>query len=59
MLAFFRAMQVEGKLETRDRVHSIGEQVCDYADLEGDGYNPFRVCRALTSVDPIREDSAS
>lgn len=52
-------MQVEGKLETRDRVHSIGEQVCDYADLEGDGYNPFRVCRALTSVDPIREDSAS
>ena len=29
-------------LETRDRVRSIGEQICDYADVEGDGYNPFR-----------------
>ncbi|GLR89743.1 tyrosine-type recombinase/integrase [Bradyrhizobium iriomotense] len=45
VLAFFRAMQSEGRLETRDRVHSIGEQVCDYADLEGDGYNPFRACK--------------
>lgn len=39
VLAFFRAMQAEGRLETRDRVHSIGEQVCDYADLDGDGYS--------------------
>ncbi|WFU40344.1 hypothetical protein QA640_40235 [Bradyrhizobium sp. CB82] len=45
MLAFFRTMQSEGRLETRDRVHSIGEQVCDYADLDGDGYNPFRACK--------------
>ncbi|MDA9497688.1 tyrosine-type recombinase/integrase [Bradyrhizobium sp. CCBAU 11357] len=50
VLAFFRGMQVEGRLETRDRVHSIGEQVCDYADLEGDGYNPFRTCRKQLSV---------
>ena len=37
VLAYFRALQAEGRLETRDRVHSIGERVCDYADLEGDG----------------------
>ncbi len=37
--AFIRS---RGKLETRDRVRSIGEQICDYADVEGDGYNPFR-----------------
>ncbi len=35
-------LQTQGKLETRDRVRSIGEQICDYADVEGDGYNPFR-----------------
>jgi hypothetical protein len=23
-------------------VRSIGEQICNYADVEGDGYNPFR-----------------
>ncbi|WP_439373057.1 tyrosine-type recombinase/integrase [Bradyrhizobium sp. DASA03120] len=50
VLAFFRAMQAEGRLETRDRVHSIGEQVCDYADLEGDGYNPFRACKKQLAV---------
>ena len=50
VLAFFRTMQAEGRLETRDRVHSIGEQVCDYADLEGDGYNPFRACKKQLSV---------
>ncbi|OKO77872.1 integrase arm-type DNA-binding domain-containing protein [Bradyrhizobium sp. AS23.2] len=50
VLAFFRAMQAEGRLETRDRVHSIGEQVCDYADLDGDGYNPFRACKKQLTV---------
>src|SRR5258707_8242822 len=37
--AFIRS---RGKLETRDRVRSIGEQICNHADVEGDGYNPFR-----------------
>jgi integrase len=50
VLAFFRSMQTAGKLETRDRVHSIGEQVCDYADLDGDGYNPFRACKKQLTV---------
>jgi hypothetical protein len=45
VLAFFRSIQATGRLETRDRVYSIGEQVCDYADLDGDGYNPFRACK--------------
>jgi len=30
------------KAGNRDRVRSIGEQICNYADVEGDGYNPFR-----------------
>ena len=38
------------QLETRDRVRSIGEQVCDYADLEGDSYNPFRACKKQLTV---------
>jgi len=42
VLAFMRSYEADGKLETRDRVRSIGEQICDYADVEGDGYNPFR-----------------
>jgi hypothetical protein len=42
VLAFMRSYEAEGRLETRDRVRSIGEQICDYADVEGDGYNPFR-----------------
>jgi integrase len=50
VLTFFRSMQTEGRLETRDRVRSIGEQVCDYADLEGDGYNPFRACKKQLTV---------
>jgi hypothetical protein len=41
VLAFMRSYEAEGKLETRDRVRSIGEQICNYADVEGDGYNPF------------------
>ena len=40
VLAFMRSYEAEGKLETRDRVRSIGEQICDC--VEGDGYNPFR-----------------
>ena len=43
-------MQTEGRLETRDRVRSIGEQVCDWADVEGDGYNPFRACKNQLTV---------
>ncbi len=44
------SMQTEGKLETRDRVRSIGEQVCDWADAEGDGYNPFRAVKKQLTV---------
>ena len=40
VLAFMRSSEAEGKLETRDRVRSIGEQVCSYADVEGDAYIP-------------------
>ncbi|UGX96780.1 tyrosine-type recombinase/integrase [Bradyrhizobium barranii subsp. barranii] len=50
VLAFFRSMQTEGKLETRDRVRSSGEQVCDWADAEGDGYNPFRAVKKQLTV---------
>ena len=50
VLAFFRSMQTEGRLETRDRVRSIGEQVCDWADVEGDGYNPFRAVKKQLTV---------
>ena len=42
VLAFMRSYEAEGKLETRDRVRSICEQICEYADVEGDGYNRFR-----------------
>jgi integrase len=49
-LNFFRSMQDEGKLETRDRVRNIGEQVCDWADVEGDGYNPFRAIKKQLTV---------
>jgi hypothetical protein len=42
VLAFMRFYEAEGKLETRDRVRSIDEQICNYADVEGDGHNPFR-----------------
>jgi len=40
VLAFMRSYEAEGKLETRDRVRSIGEQICNYADVEGDAYIP-------------------
>ncbi len=30
VLDFMRSYEAEGKLETRDRVRSIGEQICDY-----------------------------
>ncbi|MEY9395671.1 hypothetical protein ABIF66_006350 [Bradyrhizobium japonicum] len=50
VLAIFWAMQAEGRLATRDRVHSIGEHVCDYADREGDGYNPFRACKKQLTI---------
>jgi hypothetical protein len=36
-----RSCEADGKLETRDRVRSICEQICDYADAEGGGYNPL------------------
>ena len=50
VLAYFRSMQNEGKLETRDRVRNIGEQVCDWADVEGDGYNPFRAIKKQLTI---------
>jgi integrase len=54
VLAFFRSMQAEGRLETRDRVRNIGEQVCDWADVEGDGYNPFRAVKKQLTVNVSR-----
>src|SRR5207237_2075418 len=41
VLAFMRSYEAEGKLETRDRVRSIGEQICDYAAGYDDGSIPF------------------
>ena len=38
VLAFMRSYEAEEKLETRDRVRSIGEQICNYADVEGDAH---------------------
>ena len=43
-------MQNEGRLETRYGVRSIGEQVCDWADVEGDGHNPFRAIKKQLTV---------
>jgi hypothetical protein len=40
VLAFLRSYEAEGKLETRDRVRSTGEKICNYADVEGDAYIP-------------------
>jgi integrase len=42
VLNFLRKLEDEGKLETRDRLRSIGEQIFDFADLEGSLRNPFR-----------------
>lgn len=42
VLTLLRKFEDEGKLETRDRVRSIGEQIFDFADLEGSLQNPFR-----------------
>ena len=47
VVAYLRSMTT---LETRDRIRGIGEDVCTYADLEGDGYNPFRDCRKQLTV---------
>jgi len=29
-------------VSNRDRVRSIGEQICNYSDVEDAGYKPFR-----------------
>ena len=42
VLLYLREFERTGKLETRDRVRAAGEQICDYADVKGDDYNPFR-----------------
>jgi hypothetical protein len=34
VLAFMRFYEAEGRLETRDRVRSIDEQICNYADAK-------------------------
>jgi integrase len=41
VLLYLREFEKTGKLETRDRVRGAGEQICIYADVKGDGYNPF------------------
>ena len=47
VVCYLRSMK---PLETRDRIRGIGEDVCLYADIEGDGYNPFRGCKRQLSV---------
>jgi hypothetical protein len=41
-VAYLKAIQNEGKLETRDRVRAAGAEICKFADLKRTGYNPFR-----------------
>jgi integrase len=47
VVTYLRSMTT---LETRDRIRGIGEEVCTYADLEGDSYNPFRDCKKQLTV---------
>jgi integrase len=42
VILYLKGFEKAGKLETRDRVRSTGEQICLYADIEGNDYNPFR-----------------
>jgi integrase len=42
VLLYLREFEKTGKLETRDRICATGEQICVYADVKGDDYNPFR-----------------
>jgi integrase len=42
VILYLKDFEKSGKLETRDRVRSAGEQICIYADIEGNDYNPFR-----------------
>jgi integrase len=42
VVIFLRKFEDQDKLETRDRVRSTGEYICAYADIDGNGYNPFR-----------------
>jgi integrase len=46
VVLFLREFEKVGKLETRDRVRATGEQICIYAAIEGDDYNPFRNLKA-------------
>jgi integrase len=42
VILYLKDFEKTGKLETRDRIRSAGEQICTYADIEGSDYNPFR-----------------
>ncbi len=42
VLLYLREFEKTGKLETRDRIRATGEQICVYADVKGEDYNPFR-----------------
>ncbi|MFL5239655.1 MAG: tyrosine-type recombinase/integrase [Rhizomicrobium sp.] len=42
VIDYLKEFEQTGKLETRDRVRSVGEHICSYADIEGNDYNPFR-----------------
>jgi integrase len=42
VVAYLKCLQNEGKLETRDRVRTAGEDICKFADLKRTGHNPFR-----------------
>jgi Arm DNA-binding domain len=42
VIDYLKKFEQTGKLETRDRVRSVGEHICIYADIEGNDYNPFR-----------------
>jgi integrase len=45
VLLYLKEFEKTGKLETRDRIRAAGEQICVYADIEGNDYNPFRNLR--------------
>jgi hypothetical protein len=42
VVAYLKTLQNQGKLETRDRVRAVGEDIYKFADLKRTGHNPFR-----------------
>jgi hypothetical protein len=42
VVVYLKTLQNQGKLETRDRVRAVGEDICKFADLKRTGHNRFR-----------------